>query len=72
MTTLKKYPSWAEFDSNSIGYGFAAGGIGVYTYDRKYFWPDPECSTEGELDAFREKLTKAGYEIPNQYRKDSQ
>lgn len=68
VSDKKKYPDWADFDADKIGYGLARGGIGVYTYDGKYFWPDEEGTMPEEWQAWFKRLESQGYEIPERYK----
>ena len=67
---LNIYPSYAEFDVDNIMYGLGAPyvGIGVYTLDKKFSWPDRECTTKEEYDSWVKWLTDQGYAIPEKYK----
>ena len=68
--TRKQYPEWTDFDVDSIMYGLGAPfvGMGVYTLDKKFSWPDPECTSENEYRGWESHLLKQGYEIPERYK----
>lgn len=67
---MKKYPDWTDFEQDQVIYGVSAPfvGIGVYTLDRKYSWPDRECTTKKEYEAWAWHLQNEGYEIPEKYK----
>lgn len=67
---MKKYPDWTDFNVEDVVYGVGAPlvGIGVYTIDKLYSWPDPQCTTEKEYRAWESKLIELGYEIPEKYK----
>lgn len=67
---MNEYPDWTDFDIDSLVYGTGAPlvGIGVYTYDKKYSWPDPEGTTEVEYKAWEGKLKELGYSVPSKYK----
>ncbi len=64
-----EYPDWTEFNIEFVVYGVGAPfvGIGVYTYDKKYSWPDPEGTTKEEYQNWLNHITKQGYLIPEKY-----
>lgn len=67
---MSKYPHWTDFDVEQIAYGVGAPlvGIGIYTIDKLYSWPDPEGTTEKEYRAWEAKLIELGYDIPEKYK----
>lgn len=67
---VKKYPLWTDFDVDSIIYGIRAPfvGIGVYTYDKKFSWPDSQGTTKQEYDSWVKHITEQGYEVPEEYK----
>ena len=67
---MKQYPSYESFDINDIVYGLNAPhvGIGVYTKDRKFSWPDRECTTKAEYDKWVKHIESEGYEVPEAYK----
>jgi hypothetical protein len=67
---MKKYPDYSEFNPDEIIYGCHAPyvGMGVYTFDRKFSWPDKECTIKDEYDAWVKWLTDQGYEVPEEYK----
>jgi len=69
-----KYPNWTDFDINEICYGISAPivGIGVYTLDRKFSWPDMEGVTDVEYQNWVNHLKQNGYEIPSEYIKSKE
>jgi len=66
---VKKYPSWQDFKSDDIMYGVGAPfvGIGVYTFDRKFSWPDRQGTRKDEYEGWVNWLEAQGYEIPKEY-----
>lgn len=66
---MKKYPSYSDFRSDEIMYGIGAPyvGIGIYTYDKKFSWPDSQGTMKDEYDSWVKWLTEQGYEIPKEY-----
>lgn len=66
---MKKYPDYSDFPIEQIIYGLGAPfvGIGVYTLDRKFSWPDREGTTKEECDAWVKHLEENGYFIPKEY-----
>lgn len=67
---MKEYPHWTEFNEEQIMYGLGAPfvGIGVYTLDRKFSWPDREGTSKKEYESWAKHLKDNGYEIPNDYK----
>lgn len=69
--SLKKYPlPYKDFSIEDIIYGTNAPfvGIGVFTVDRKYSWPDREGTTKQEYEEWITHLTENGYEVPEEYK----
>jgi hypothetical protein len=66
---MKKYPHYSEFDVDKIIYGVGAPcvGIGVYTLDKKFSWPDLECTTKEEYQSWVKWLAEQGYAVPKEY-----
>lgn len=66
---MKEYPQWQDFESNDIMYGVGAPlvGIGVYTLDKKFSWPDREGTLKREYEAWVKHLSEQGYSIPKGY-----
>lgn len=66
---MKKYPSWTDFPTDDIMYGIGAPlvGIGIYTFDKKFSWPDREGTTKKEYERWVKHLESQGYEIPADY-----
>jgi len=64
------YPSWRDFDIDQITYGLGAPvvGIGIYTLDKKFSWPDRECTFQTEYLNWKQWLEDQGYEMPFEYR----
>jgi len=64
------YPEWTDFNIDDIVYGVGAPlvGIGVYTFDKKFSWPDPQGTTEKEYRRWEAKLKELGYEVPENYK----
>lgn len=67
---LKKYPAYSDFHIDEIMYGLGAPfvGIGIYTLDKKFSWPDRDGTTKAEYDSWVRHLTENGYEVPENYR----
>jgi hypothetical protein len=65
----KTYPSWEDFPISEISYGLGAPfvGIGVFTTDRKFSWPDPESTTDSEFESWVKHLEDNGYKVPDKY-----
>ena len=65
---FKKYPHWTDFKAEETIYGVSAPfvGIGVYTLDRKYSWPDRDGTTKDEYDNWVRHLNENGYEVPEE------
>lgn len=64
---LMVYPHYSDFPVDSIGYGLAGGGIGVYTLDGRFRWPDKESTSREEYEYWFRKLAEQGYEVPKEY-----
>ena len=64
------YPDWSDFQIGETCYGVGAPivGCGVYTIDRKFSWPDRECTSKKEYIAWEQHLTENSYEIPEKYK----
>lgn len=67
---MKKYPHYTDFPIDEIMYGLGAPfvGIGIYTLDKKFSWPDREVTRESEYLAWENNLNKNGYDIPIEYK----
>lgn len=67
---MKPYPKYTDFKIDDIIYGCHAPlvGMGVYTLDRKFSWPDLECTIYEEYKRWEEHLLNCGYEIPEEYK----
>lgn len=67
---MKKYPDFLDFETDEIMYGIGAPyvGIGVYTLDKKFSWPDRECTLKDEYEAWVKWITDQGYEVPEEYK----
>jgi hypothetical protein len=65
----KQYPEWTDFPVEQTLYGVHAPfcGIGIYTLNRKFSWPDMEGCSEQELKDWRDWLEVQGYEVPKKY-----
>ncbi|HEY9705654.1 MAG TPA: hypothetical protein V6C58_24660 [Allocoleopsis sp.] len=65
----KPYPEYDDFPIDEIMYGVHAPfvGIGVYTLDRKFSWPDPECTTRKEFLSWKAHIESQGYVVPSKY-----
>lgn len=66
---MRKYPDWTDFDIQKIHYGVGAPfvGIGIYTQDLEFSWPDREGTMKREYEAWVKHLTAHDYEIPEKY-----
>lgn len=66
---MKKYPSYSDFSADEIMYGIGAPyvGIGIYTLDKKFSWPDPQGTMKNEYEAWIKWLSDQGYEVPTEY-----
>lgn len=66
---MKEYPNYTDFDIDDVIYGVSAPfvGIGVYTTDRKFSWPDLEGTTRKEYDSWVKHLNEHGYSVPEKY-----
>lgn len=67
---MKKYPDWTDFPIESIFYGVGAPfvGIGIYTRDLRFSWPDREGTSKKEYFNWVEHLKKYGYRVPRKYK----
>lgn len=66
---MQEYPQWQDFDIDKVIYGVGAPfvGIGVYTLDKKFSWPDASCTLKSEYDSWVKHITEQGYSIPKGY-----
>jgi hypothetical protein len=66
---MNKYPKYTDFPIENIIYGVGAPrvGCGIYTIDRKFSWPDRECTMKDEYFRWKEHLEDTGYDIPEEY-----
>lgn len=66
---MKKYPEWTDFQIDETCYGLGAPfvGIGIYTVDKKFSWPDRDGTTKKEYDSWVSHLLANGYDIPDGY-----
>lgn len=66
---MKEYPQWQDFDIDEVMYGIGAPfvGIGVYTFDRKFSWPDASGTRKEEYESWVKHITEQGYTIPKGY-----
>lgn len=66
----KPYPKWTDFPIDDVMYGLGAPfvGIGIYTWGKKFSWPDPEGTTKEEYDNWVKHLESEGYDVPEEYR----
>lgn len=65
----KKYPHWSDYHIEEIIYGFnPLCGIGIYTMDGQFAWPDRHSTTENEYKSWVEHLKTTGYRLPVRYR----
>ena len=64
-----KYTNWTDFDIEEIGYGLGAPlvGCGTYTSNKKYSWPDRQCTMKKEYDRWVQHLHDNGFEVPEEY-----
>jgi hypothetical protein len=64
-----RYPSWTDFHIDKVCYGLGAPfvGIGIYTLDKKFSWPDREGTKKDEYNNWAEHLKSSGYEVPEEY-----
>ena len=64
-----KYPHWTDFDIDDVFYGVGAPlvGIGIYTANRKFSWPDSEGTTKREYELWAKHLKQNGYDVPEEY-----
>lgn len=65
---MKKYPSMHDYGHSQLIWGWTEFGIGVYTCDLNFFWPDPTGYTRAEYDRWVAWIHKNGYEVPEAYR----
>ena len=65
---LKKYPSIADYNWNELQWGLTEFGIGVYTHDSKFFWPDLTDYSKAEYEKWTTWLITKGYAIPEEYK----
>lgn len=66
---VKRYPRWTDFSIDVVCYGIGAPfvGIGVYTINKEFSWPDREGTMKKEYDRWVSHLKECGYEIPEEY-----
>lgn len=66
---MKLYPKYTDFKIEDICYGVGAPrvGCGTYTIDRKFSWPDRECTMKDEYMRWKWHLEDSGYEVPEEY-----
>lgn len=67
---MKPYPLWTDFPIDQIIYGVCAPyvGCGLYTCDKKFSWPDRECTTKSEYEKWVNHLKENGFEVPHSYK----
>lgn len=63
----KKYPKFTDFRRSQIFYGVTEFGVGIYTSDEKFFWPERGISKR-DYEKWAAKLEADGYEFPENYR----
>lgn len=65
----RPYPKWGDFPVEKIMYGLGAPyvGIGIYTMDGEFSWPDREGTMKREYDAWVAHLKAHDYDIPEEY-----
>lgn len=64
----RPYPRWTDFPIEQIHYGTAPLiGIGVYTRNLEFSWPDREGTMKREYDAWVAHLKAHDYEVPDEY-----
>lgn len=69
MSDKTTYPDWEDFNIEFLCYGLGAPfvGIGVYTLDKKYSWPDREGTSKKEYERWVKHLNDNGYAVPTNY-----
>lgn len=65
---LKKHPQLTDYCSYQLQYGFTEYGIGLYTTDLKFFWPELTGMSEREYNSWTTRLEELGYDIPEGYK----